>query len=88
MMGKESPEQRDYRVYREQFSARLKKALAAIPLSQNMLAKRLRAYSQPTINRVVSSKRMPEAYLVVLIAQEINCNAEWLLTGEGEPGLD
>jgi transcriptional regulator with XRE-family HTH domain len=87
-MIKETPEEAACRIYREDFSARLAKALEASPLSQSSLARRIRAYSQSTISRVIAAKRMPDAYLVVLLANEIGCSAEWLLTGEGESGLD
>ena len=87
-MIEETPEQAACRIFREQFSARLTKALAAVSLSQNSVAKRIGgAYSQSTLNRVAAAKRMPDAYLVVLLANEIGCNAEWLLTGEGDSGL-
>jgi transcriptional regulator with XRE-family HTH domain len=87
-MIEETPEQAACRIYREQFSVRLTKALAAVSLSQNSMAKRLGGtYSQSTLNRVAAAKRSPDAYLVVLLAKELGCSAEWLLTGEGASGL-
>ena len=88
-MEDETAEQKACRIYREKFAGRLTQALAAVSLSQNSLAKRIGgAYSQSTISRVVAAKRMADSYLVVLLANEIGCNAEWLLTGKGKSGLD
>jgi transcriptional regulator with XRE-family HTH domain len=88
-MDEKTAEQAASRIYREQFADRLTKALAKVSLSQNSLAKRIGgAYSQATISRVCSARRGVEAYLVVLLAKEIGCSAEWLLTGEGDSGLD
>ncbi len=88
-MDEETTEQEACRIYREQFAERLTKALATAAVSQSALSKRIGgAYSQATISRVASARRMADSYLVVLLAQEIGCSAEWLLTGEGESGLD
>lgn len=89
VMNEKTNEQAASLIYREQFAERLTKALAKVSLSQNALAKRIGGvYSQATISRVCSAQRGIEAYLVVLVAREIGCSAEWLLTGEGESGLD
>jgi transcriptional regulator with XRE-family HTH domain len=87
-MLEESAEEMACRLYKEGFAARLTEALRATSHSQSSLARSVGVYTQSTISRVMNNKRMPEAYFVVLLAKELGCNAEWLLTGEVESGLD
>jgi transcriptional regulator with XRE-family HTH domain len=86
-MLEESVEEIACRLYKEGFSARLTKALKASSHSQSSLARSLGVYTQSTLSRVINMKRMPESYLVVLLAKELGCSAGWLLTGEGDSGL-
>ncbi len=60
--------------------ARMKKIREDAGLSQKAFGARLQA-SLPTINRCENGHRLPETALVIRIAEEFNCDLQWLLTG-------
>lgn len=70
--------------YQREFGARLKLIRKRQALTQEQFAEKI-GYSQPTITRIESGKRMADAYLVKRVAEEFRCDVAWLLTGKGDP---
>ena len=63
------------------FSERLKDSLFAMGQSQSDLARSIGA-SATAISTYLKG-RLPEAHLLLAIAQSLNIEVQWLLTGEG-----
>lgn len=72
--------------YQSQFGERLKQVRERAGFTQKQFAECIQS-SQPTIVRLEAGTRMPEAFLVKLIAEKFGCNIDWLITGRGESGL-
>ncbi len=73
--------------FQKHFGKRLKKVRIHFGCSQQEFASRLNT-SQPTIGRLEGGCRAVEGYLILMVAEQFGCNVEWLVTGEGESGLD
>ncbi|MDG5469960.1 helix-turn-helix transcriptional regulator [Deltaproteobacteria bacterium IMCC39524] len=73
--------------YQKQFGARLKIVRKHFGEKQEVFAKRVNA-SQSTIARLESGERMPEGYIIKMVSEQFGCDIDWLVTGEGESGLN
>ena len=73
--------------YQKQFGQRLKRVRVHFGCSQQAFASRLKT-SQPTVVRLEGGTRAVEGYLIMMVVEQFGCNVEWLVTGEGGPGLD
>lgn len=72
--------------YQKLFGERLKIVRQHYGLNQNEFAEKVDS-AQSSIARLESGERMPEGYLIQMIVVHFGCDAKWLLTGKGEPGL-
>ena len=73
--------------YQQQFGARLKQVRTNFELKQQPFAERVNA-SQSTIARLELGERMPEGYIIKMIVEQFGCDIGWLVTGQGDPGLE
>lgn len=73
--------------YQKLFGERLKLVRQHYRLRQNEFAEKVDS-AQSSIARLESGERMPEGYIIKLIVEQFGCDAVWLITGKGEPGLE
>ena len=74
-------------VYQKLFGERLKIVRQHYGLNQNEFAEKVDS-AQSSIARLESGSRMPEGYIIKMIIEKFGCNPIWLVTGEGDPGLE
>lgn len=73
--------------YQKLFGERLKIVREYYRLRQHEFAEQVDS-AQSSIARLESGERMPEGYIIKMIIEKFGCNPIWLVTGEGDPGLE
>jgi len=74
-------------IYQKLFGERLRQLREHYSMRQHEFAEKVDS-SQSGIARLELGERMPEGYLIMMIAGQFECDIEWLVTGQGESGLD